>query len=447
MGSTLIGGAGNDYLSGGSGSDLLIGGAGNDILDSGYGGNDTLEGGPGGDHYWLHSPSDIVIENPNEGIDDVHVSFSYTLAANCEYLFLSGSGLTGTGNDLGDHIFGDGSNATVLIGGTGNDYIVGGTGNDTITGGGGIDALYGVGGANTFIFKAEGDAPVGPNLTTIGDYSEGQDKIDLSGMAATYNVTLSFIGTNSFSGHAGEILQTSGPNPIVEGDINGDGIADFEIQLYGRGGNPVNPLTASDFVLEAPCFCAGTRLRTDKGETAVEDLTIGDLVATLDGEMRPVKWIGQRKVSARFSDPLHAWPVRIKANALREGVPSRDLLLSPDHAVFIDGVLIQAAALVNGTSIVREKSVPAIFTYYHVEVDDHSLILAENTAAETFIDNIDRGNFDNWHEYQGLYPDGKAVIEMPYPRAKSHRQVPRAIRESLTERGVALYGTQVASAA
>jgi hypothetical protein len=103
--------------------------------------------------------------------------------------------------------------------------------------------------------------------------------------------------------------------------------------------------------------------------------------------------------------------------------------------------------LVNGTSIVRESNVPNTFTYYHIETDDHSLILAENTPAETFVDNIDHMAFDNWNEYQALYPEGKPIVEMSYPRAKSYRQVPQAIRARLADRGLALYGHRTASAA
>ena len=182
------------------------------------------------------------------------------------------------------------------------------------------------------------------------------------------------------------------------------------------------------------CFMAGTLIKTPSGEAAVETLKRGDLVLTMDGRALPVTWIGLQTVSRRFADPLRVLPIRITAGALGDNVPSRDLLLSPDHAILVDGALIHAGALVNGISIIRENDTPPVFTYYHVEVDDHSLILAENTPAETFVDNVDRTNFDNWAEHQVLYPDGKAIEELPYPRAKAHRQVPRLLRAKLAER-------------
>jgi hypothetical protein len=152
----------------------------------------------------------------------------------------------------------------------------------------------------------------------------------------------------------------------------------------------------------------------------------------------PIRWVGRQTVSTLFSDPMRVLPIRIKAGALAENAPSRDLLVSPDHAILVEGALIQAGALVNGSSILRERNVPRVFTYYHVELDDHSLILAENTPAETFVDNVDRLGFDNWAEHEALYPDGKHVGELPYPRAKSHRQVPVSIRVMLGARAQAI---------
>jgi hypothetical protein len=128
-------------------------------------------------------------------------------------------------------------------------------------------------------------------------------------------------------------------------------------------------------------------------------------------------------------------------------MPCRDLFVSPGHALLVDGVLAQAGALVNGVSIVRERDVPAIFTYYHVELDDHSLILAENVPAETFVDHVDRANFDNWDEYEALYPEGRNVPEMEYPRAKAYRQVPGTIRERLAARAQAVFGNIAVNAA
>ena len=196
------------------------------------------------------------------------------------------------------------------------------------------------------------------------------------------------------------------------------------------------PIDTSDGELQV-CFMPGTMIRTPTGDVAVELLASGDLVATADGRAVPVRWIGRQTVAPRFGDGLRM-PIRVKAGALGDNVPSRDLRVSPDHALFVGGALIHASALVNGASIVRETDVPAIFTYYHVEVDDHSLILAEGTPAETFIDNVDRGRFDNWAEFEALYPEGRDMAEMAYPRAKAHRQVPAAIRVELDRRAASL---------
>ena len=201
------------------------------------------------------------------------------------------------------------------------------------------------------------------------------------------------------------------------------------LQLIDGNGQFVENLTLGS--TNAPCFCAGTLIATDRGNVAVETLAAGDLVATTDGDVRPIRWIGRRAVATRFADPLKAMPVRIRAGALAESAPARDLLLSPCHAVLVDGVLIQAGALVNGTSIVRETAMPEQFTYYHVELGDHALVFAEGVAAETFVDNADRMGFDNWAEHQALFGTEVEMTEMAYPRAKSARQVPAATRARL----------------
>ncbi len=186
------------------------------------------------------------------------------------------------------------------------------------------------------------------------------------------------------------------------------------------------------------CFYPGTLIATPDGARAVETLSIGDLVLTAEGESRPVRWMGRQTVTTIFGDKQRVLPIRIQAGALGENLPARDLLVSPDHALLVEGVLVQAGALVNGTTITREAAVPASFTYYHVELADHSLILAEGVPAETFVDNVERLAFDNWAEHEALYGDLPAIPEMALPRAKAARQVPMAVRRLIEARARAL---------
>jgi hypothetical protein len=221
--------------------------------------------------------------------------------------------------------------------------------------------------------------------------------LDAGGADGGLSVTLN-------TSQAGTFSETITLNPTGYNDAIG----------YSRSLSP-ETLTVTGTVMadETICFMAGTRIRTPDGEVAVEMLRRGDLVLTAEGSEKPVAWLGRQTISSRFADPVRSWPIRVKASAFGENVPARDLLVSPDHALLVEDVLIHAGALVNGTSIVRETRVPEVFVYYHVELDDHALILAENTPAETFIDNVERLAFDNWAEHEALYPDGKPIDEMP----------------------------------
>ncbi len=185
------------------------------------------------------------------------------------------------------------------------------------------------------------------------------------------------------------------------------------------------------------CFMAGTRIATPTGATRVEHLAVGDLVLTRGGAAAPVRWLGRQTVCMAFADRARVLPVRVRAGALGDSLPERDLLLSPCHALLVDGVLVEAGALLNGTTIVRETDVPATFVYYHIELEDHALVLAEGVPAETFVDNVDRLAFDNWDEHLRLYPEGHGIVELPYPRAASTRQVPGAIVRRLAAREAA----------
>ena len=201
------------------------------------------------------------------------------------------------------------------------------------------------------------------------------------------------------------------------------------------GGNTptVNSLTGESIT----CFMAGTMIRTPAGEVAIESLKAGDLVLTADGTPRAVRWVGRQTVSLRFAEPSRALPVRVAAGALGGGLPQRDLLVSPGHALLVDGILANAGALVNGTTIRQESDVPTTFTYYHVELDAHALLLAEGAPAESFVDNVEPGRFDNVEERAaGAAP----VAELDLPRASAARQVPAATRARLAAIAAELAG-------
>jgi hypothetical protein len=172
------------------------------------------------------------------------------------------------------------------------------------------------------------------------------------------------------------------------------------------------------------CFAAGTRIATPDGPVAVEALRIGDHVLTLakgvgakgvganaagangaGGAARPVRWIGRRGIDlARHADRTLAEPIRIRKNAIAQGRPSRDLLVSPDHALFLDGALIAARLLVNGASIVRETAARQV-VYYHVELDSHDILYAEGLPAESYLDTDNRAMFENGGGSMRLHPD------------------------------------------
>ena len=118
----------------------------------------------------------------------------------------------------------------------------------------------------------------------------------------------------------------------------------------------------------------------------MEDLREGDLVPTVLGHgSTPIVWIGHRHVDcSRHPKPETVWPVRIRAGAFGPLCPSRDLWLSPDHALYVLDVLIPVKYLVNGHSIARVP-VDAI-TYYHIELPQHDVVLAEGLPVESYLD-------------------------------------------------------------
>ena len=167
------------------------------------------------------------------------------------------------------------------------------------------------------------------------------------------------------------------------------------------GGSATITLTAAEI---PPCFAGGTTIATARGKVAVEALRLGDRVCTATGELRPVIWIGWRRTNiARHPDPASVRPVRVAAHALGQDRPCRDIWLSPDHALFIDGVLIPVRYLINDATIVQEHR--DAITYWHVELDRHDVILAEGLACESYLDTGNRGAFTNGGSAIQMHPE------------------------------------------
>ena len=265
---TLHGGAGNDNLAGGDGVDSLVGGTGNDNLDGGTGA-DRMVGGTGDDIYTVDNAKDVVVENAGEGNDTIITTVNYTLPSNVENLYLNGGATIGTGNALNNWIVNQnasgsstlygmdgndtligGSGTDTLVGGSGDDFLRGGDGNDVLKGGTGKDLLEGGAGADRFVFAPGDLAKTYATADTITDFSHAQgDKIDLSAFDATIgtstNDTFTFLGSNSFTHHAGELrAMFTGGVWEVQGDTNGDGTPDLYLLV-----STTTSLTASDFIL------------------------------------------------------------------------------------------------------------------------------------------------------------------------------------------------------
>jgi hypothetical protein len=154
------------------------------------------------------------------------------------------------------------------------------------------------------------------------------------------------------------------------------------------------------------------------------------LILNHQGQSVPVKWIGTQRIHPAFAgDKL---PICIRQGALGNDLPARDLFVSPGHALYIDDcLLIDAKALVNGTTITQVTQWEGDVEYFHIETEHHEIILAEGTPAETFMDNVSRTCFNNYSEYESLYPQASEMMELDIPRVSHQRQLPNAVKAML----------------
>jgi hypothetical protein len=161
---------------------------------------------------------------------------------------------------------------------------------------------------------------------------------------------------------------------------------------------------AATGTVTVPCFAAGTRIATTRGEVAVQHLRIGDIVRLADGGTAPVVWLGHRRIDCRHhARPQDVHPVRVAAHAFGLDRPARGVLLSPDHAVLVDGVLIPVRYLLNDATL-AQRTVSSV-AYWHVELDRHAVLLAEGLPAESYLDTGNRAAFANGGTVAAAQPD------------------------------------------
>jgi Hint domain len=303
-----------------------------------------------------------------------------------------------------------------------------GTGDITIDNGSTLDVLGTVTPGETIVFAGTNDL-LGANPTGFASQVNGftlGDTIDLAGV--TDGLSAQIVNGNTL-----EILR-SGNSPV---DLTLDPTVDYTGGVYA-----ISATGAVTVTEVAPCFVSGTLIRTARGELPVELLAVGDRVMTLSGSARPIRWIGRRNLDlTRHPAPRHVQPIAIRAHAFGDGAPNRDLFLSPEHAVLMDGGLVPVRLLVNGASIQRIGDRRRV-TYYHVELETHDIVLAENLAVESYLETGNRGMFENAIEPLRLYPDPtndqtRRTTESCAPFVDDPARV-QPMWQTLTERAVQL---------
>jgi hypothetical protein len=221
------------------------------------------------------------------------------------------------------------------------------------------------------------DLPRDDDGTIVG-FTNG-NMIDVKGLVYTAAVF-----TPGTAGNPGVLKLLGGTDAPLQLNVDGP---------YSNGSFVATPSGGDTLVTLALCFCRGTLILTEHGEVPVEELAVGDRVATLSGAAKPVVWIGCGRDLVTRSNKL-ARPVIVRRGALADNIPTRDLYLTHGHALYLDGVLIPVENLINHHSILWDETA-RIVEYYHIELADHDVVLANGAPAESYYDASNRALFHN----------------------------------------------------
>lgn len=266
-------------------------------------------------------------------------------------------------------------------------------------------------------------------------------------MTSDGNSTLIFDSVSGLDGVPS--IEGLSPGDVIQlNDAASGAVENGQIVFHNSQGNVVGKFDAPDQdlsnvvfdgnTMSYACYLRGTHIATPNGEVQVEDLQAGDKVLTASGGIATVKWLGYRtlyKGRIPVKDAKRAFPILFKRGCIADNVPHRDLIMSPGHHVSFDGNLVSAMNLVNGKSIVQLFDLPS-FQYFHIELEQFDILLAEGVPAESYVDTGNRNMFQNAHEV-ALNPDfGPAAGRPDVPGITIVRKGPvfEGIRAKLLER-------------
>ncbi|MCB8875954.1 Hint domain-containing protein [Acidisoma silvae] len=229
---------------------------------------------------------------------------------------------------------------------------------------------------------------------TAGTYIVTGDYLTADGTEAAFSATIS----DDFT----KIVWTDLAVPGAATTSGNSGYQDTAVGVYTT--SDTTDATVIGYIATLPCFAAGSLIATPAGMVAVEDLAPGMMVDSLFGGAQQVRWVGHRRVDCkRHPNPTGVWPVRVRAHAFGPSQPSRDLYLSPDHALYVNDVLIPVKYLIDGDAVCQMPR--DTVTYYHVELASHDVLTVEGLQAESLLPETDRSAFENGGGVMQMHPD------------------------------------------
>ncbi|MBT3140765.1 hypothetical protein DS909_15865 [Phaeobacter gallaeciensis] len=343
---------------------VVEGTSGDDVIDLGYTGDPEGDLVDGDDAVApLVDEQDVILAG--DGNDSVHGR------DDTDVIFAGTGDDTVHGDGGGDAIDG-GAGDDSLDGGAGRDIVVGGDGDDTISGSNddaddGGDILSGQGDDDTFVNIGQGEVIIG------GEDADGLDidTLDLRGAAEAAN-----------------------PGGTLTVELDAGNPENGIVRFFDADGDETGTSEFREIEAIIPCFTPGTLIATPKGERRVEDLQVGDRVITRDNGIQDIKWIGTRQLDTKeLAHAAHLNPILIREGALGNGLPERDMMVSPNHRVLVANdktalyfedreVLVAAKHLtgLEGVDVVEVSNV----TYVHFMFDQHEVVLSDGAWTESF---------------------------------------------------------------